>query len=95
MMNPGARTLLASMQRSLASLPGATSIGFYTGTLHHWNQLDIHASSDAAVHTLGLRLGLGAPERVRANGHRWLHAALLDRGTRIAVSGPLEIELDA
>ena len=95
MMNPGARTLLAAMQGSLASLPGATSIGFYIGTLHHWNQLDIHASSDEAVRALGLRLGLGAPERVRANGRRWLHAALSDSGTRIAVSGPLEIERDA
>jgi hypothetical protein len=92
MMNPGARTLLASMQRSLARLPGATAIGLHTGTLHRWNYIEIQASSDDAVRALSLNLGLGAPERVRSNGRIWLHAGFSARETRIVLIGPLEIE---
>lgn len=82
--------ILTSMQRSLARLPGATSIGFYTGTFRLWNLLSIHASSDDAVRALGFKLGLGAPERVTADGRGWLHAGGSIRETRIVVSGPLE-----
>lgn len=86
----GVGYLLTSMQRSLARLPGATSIGFYTGTLRLWNLLDVHVSSNDAVRDLGLKLGLGAPERVTADGRCWLHAGGSIRETRIVVSGPLE-----
>jgi hypothetical protein len=87
--------LLTSMQRSLARLPGATSIGFHTGTLRLWNLLNIHASSDDAVRALSFKLGLGAPERVTADGRCWLHAGGSIRETRIVVSGPLEGVPDA
>ena len=88
-MNGGAHRILTSMQRSLASLPGAISIGLYTGRF--WNHVDIHTNSNDAACALGLRLGLGAPESVSADGHRWLRAGLSVRGTQIVVIGPLEI----
>lgn len=88
-MNGGARTILTSMQRSLASLPNAVSIGLYTG--HLWNYVYIQTNSNDAVCALGLKLGLGAPKRVSTDGRRWLRAELSVKGTQIVVIGPREI----
>ena len=71
------------MERSLVSLPGATAIGICIGTLRLWKHLDIHTTSDDAVRALGFDLGLGEPERVRADRHQWLRAELSVRETRM------------
>jgi hypothetical protein len=90
-MNGSARTFLASMDRSLASLPGATAIGLHTGSLGLWRHYDIHAESDDAFRELSLKFGLGAPMRVSTDGRCWLRAEVSVRKTQIVVIGPLEL----
>jgi hypothetical protein len=91
MMNRNARAVLASMERSLRSLPGATAIGLCIGALRPWKHLDIHAASDDAVRALCSDLGLGESERVTADGYQWLRAGLSVRETRIVVIGPPQL----
>ena len=90
-MTGSARAFLASMDRSLASLPGATAIGLHTGTLGLWKHYDIYAGTDDAFRALSLEFGLGAPMRVGTGDRYWLRAEASGRKTQIVVIGPLEI----
>lgn len=89
-MNRDARRFLALMDRSLASLPGATAIGLHTGALGLWKHYDIYAGTVDAFRALSLEFGLGAPTRVGTEDRYWLRAGGSVGESQIVVIGPLE-----
>ena len=85
-MNVRARDLMVVMRGALGMLPGANAIGLHLVSARAY--LLIRASTNAAVHTLGHDLDLGAPELNRTPASWSLCAHSEDHELSVDLIGP-------
>jgi hypothetical protein len=87
-MNARAQELVVGLRAILATLPGASALGFHASEI--WTLVVITADSDEAVSGLGTALGLSGPE-IRKTAERWWRRATAERdhgALRVVVVGP-------